>query len=138
MRQRIIATAITLCLMAGGAVAGILTDADMPAMKDALKKAYTLQQCQQDIPNASQQTCDCLGQAMADDLNTEKLKLCKKEGYDDCIAAEFTATKSGLTDKQINTCKALTKADDAAAVAPAAVPADKKADEKADDTAETE
>ncbi|MDR3476745.1 MAG: hypothetical protein P4M14_01775 [Gammaproteobacteria bacterium] len=130
MRKILITTAVSFCLMASGAYAGVLTDSDMPALKEALKKSYTLQLCQQDIPKASQQTCDCLGQAMADGLNTEKLKLCNKEGYDDCVAAEFSATKSGLTDKQITDCKMLTKEDSTAA--------DKKEDDKSADNAATE
>ena len=88
---------------------GILTDADMPALKDALKKAYTSQQCQIDLPGASEETCGCLRNAMTSNLNIEKLKLCKQPGYDDCVATEFTAAKSNLTDKQINDCKALSK-----------------------------
>lgn len=104
---------------------GVLTDADMPMVKDALRKAYSPQLCQQDLPGASVQTCDCLRDAMVSNLNTDKLKLCKQEGYDDCVAAEFAASKSALTDKQISDCKALTPAPgpDTVAPTPSAQPA---------------
>lgn len=102
--------ALTISMLSIGTTFGaVLTDADMPALKDALKKAYTPELCKKDLPNASDETCDCLRNAMAENLNTEKLKQCKESGYDECVAAEFTAAKTSLTEKQINTCKALSK-----------------------------
>lgn len=92
------------------ATTGVLNDSDIPALRDALKKTYNLEMCHNDLPNASTQTCACLADEMAKNLNADKLKLCQKEGYDACVAAEFTAAKSNLTDKQINDCKALTTA----------------------------
>lgn len=105
----------SLLMLSGHALAeGVLNDSDIPAMRDALKKSYTYEQCQKDIPNASKETCNCLGEAMAKNLNADKLKLCQKEGYDECVATEFAAAKSNLTDKQISDCKASTAASPAA------------------------
>jgi hypothetical protein len=75
-----------------------------------LKKSYTLDICHNDLPGASIATCDCLGDEMAKNLNGANLLLCKKDGYDTCVATEFTAAKSALTEKQINDCKALSSA----------------------------
>lgn len=87
--------------------AGVLNDSDIPALREALKSSYTTDLCQKDLPNASVETCQCLADAMSENLDAEKLKLCKKEGYDECVATEFTAAKSNLTEKQINDCKAI-------------------------------
>lgn len=108
-------TAATLLLSLGMFVAsapvtaGVLNDSDIPTLREALKKSYTPELCQNDLPGASTQTCECLGKAMADNLNADNLKLCQKDGYDECVAKEFTSAKSALTDKQIADCKALTK-----------------------------
>ena len=125
MRKYLIMSAATLLLSSGyafAADAGVLSDSDIPALRDALKKSYTLELCHKDLPDATVSTCDCLGQEMAKNLSGPNLLLCKKDGYDDCVATEFTAAKSALSEKQINDCKALVKAD-VSAPAPAAAPA---------------
>lgn len=125
MRNHLIISVVTLFLSCSYAFAAdtVLSESDMPAMREALKNSYTLELCRKDIPVASVKTCKCLGEEMAANLDTSKLLLCQKEGYEDCVAAEFTAAKSALSDKQINGCKALTPG---LAVPPA--PAEKKAE----------
>ena len=102
-----LASALLLCNTVMAADESLLKDSDMPAIRDALQKAYTLDLCHKDIPDASAQTCECLGKVMADNLNADKLKMCKKEGYAECVTLEFAAAKSSVTEKQINDCKAI-------------------------------
>lgn len=130
MRSTLISAVISALMLSTNVLAGVLNDSDIPMMKDALKKSYTLELCQKDLPGATQATCTCLGEAMAKNLNTEKLLQCNKDGYDDCVAAEFSASKSSLTETQINDCKALAKSDASTttADAPASTTESKKAD----------
>lgn len=114
MREYLLVLSLFSCGVVFAESTGVLSDSDIPSLRDALKKNYTLELCHKDLPDASLQTCQCLGKAMAENLDASKLKLCQKEGYDECIAAEFTAAKSALTEKQINDCKALTKESTAA------------------------
>ncbi|MEO8402838.1 MAG: hypothetical protein ABI597_13785 [Gammaproteobacteria bacterium] len=109
MRKYLLILSLFSCGVIFAESTGVLSDSDIPSLRDALKKSYTLDLCRKDLPDASLQTCQCLGKAMAENLDASKLKLCQKEGYDECVAGEFTASKSALTEKQINDCKALTK-----------------------------
>ncbi len=81
-----------------------ITDYDIPALRDAMKESYIPATCQREFPNADEKACDCLRDAMASNLDVKKLKLCKKAGNDECVATEFSAARSALTEEQINDC----------------------------------